>query len=53
LFLRYASDGLPLDQYQRDAQAYLDTTAGEVQAALAKWVRANDFVRVVTGPGPK
>jgi len=53
LFLEYASDGLPLDQYETDAQHYLDTTAAQVQAAFAKWVRPNDFVRIVTGPGPK
>lgn len=53
LFLTYADERLPLDQYARDAQAYLDTNAAQVQAAFAKWVRPNDFVRVVTGPGPR
>lgn len=53
LFLRYAGVGLPLDQYELDAQNYLNATAAQVQAAFAKWVRPNDFVRVVTGPGPK
>ncbi len=53
MFLRYASADLPLDQYQIDAQHYLSATAAEVRAAFAKWVRPQDFVRVVTGPGPK
>ena len=53
LFLDYAEKGLPLDQYELDARAYLDATAAQVQAAFAKWVRPDDFVRVVTGPGPK
>jgi zinc protease len=53
LFLEYASDELPLDQYETDAQNYLGATAGEVQAAFLKWIRPGDFVRIVTGPGPK
>ncbi len=53
LFLRYAGVGLPLDQYELDAQNFLSATAVQVQAAFAKWIRPNDFVRVVTGPGPK
>jgi zinc protease len=53
LFLSYAAQGLPLDQYSIDAQAYLDATAEQVQAAFAKWIRPSGFVRIVTGPGPK
>jgi zinc protease len=53
LFLQYADMGLPLDQYQIDAQHYIDTNATQVQHALNTWVRPNDFVRIVTGPGPK
>ncbi|MGB6987292.1 MAG: pitrilysin family protein [Candidatus Aquilonibacter sp.] len=53
LFLRYAGVGLPLDQYELDAQNYLGATAAQVQAAFAKWIRPKDFVRIVTGPGPK
>jgi zinc protease len=52
LFLHYASADLPLDQYETDAQNYLNATAAQVQAAFAKWIRPNDFVRIVTGPGP-
>ena len=53
LFLRYADMDLPLDQYQTDAQNYLNASAADVQSAFAKWVRPDDFVRIVTGPGPK
>ena len=53
IFLRYSGLGLPLDQYSIDAQNYLNTTSAQVQAAFAKWIRPNDFVRIVTGPGPK
>lgn len=53
LFLQYAEFGLPLDQYEIDARHYLRATAPQVRAAFAKYVRPDDFVRVVTGPGPK
>ena len=52
LLLGYATLGLPLNQNVLDAQAELAATAETVQAALAKYVRPNAFVRVVTGPGP-
>ena len=48
--LGYARLGLPLNQNMLDAQAELGATAASVQAALAKYVRPNSFVRVVTGP---
>ena len=51
--LRYASLGLPLNQNVLDARAELSATAESVQAALAKYIRPNAFVRVVTGPGPR
>jgi zinc protease len=50
--LEYASLGLPLNQNVIDAGAELSATAQSVQAALAKYIRPNAFVRVVTGPGP-
>lgn len=53
LFLQYAAQDLPLDQYQIDAQDYLSTSAAQVQSAFAKWIRPTGFVRVVTGPGPR
>jgi zinc protease len=51
--LRYATLGLPLNQNVLDAGAELSATAQSVQAALAKYIRPNAFVRVVTGPGPQ
>ena len=51
--LRYATLDLPLNQNMLDARAELSATAGSVQAALAKYVRPNAFVRIVTGPGPR
>jgi zinc protease len=53
LFLGYAADDLPLDQYETDAQNILNVTAAQVQSAFAKYVRPSGFVRIVTGPGPK
>ncbi|MGD0969510.1 MAG: pitrilysin family protein [Candidatus Aquilonibacter sp.] len=53
LFLQYAGQDLPLDQYQIDAQNYLNADAAQVQAAFTKWIRPTGFVRIVTGPGPK
>jgi zinc protease len=53
LFLQYSAAGLPLDQYQIDAQNYLSASATAVQSAFAKWIRPTGFVRIVTGPGPK
>ncbi|MGB8907171.1 MAG: pitrilysin family protein [Candidatus Cybelea sp.] len=50
--LGYATLGLPLNQNILDAQAQLGATGASVQAALAKYVRPNSFVRVVTGPAP-
>jgi len=50
--LDYASLDLPLNQNVIDAQAELAATAASVQAALAKYVRPDAFVRIVTGPAP-
>ena len=49
----YSEEGLPLNQDRLDAKAELETTAAGLQAAMAKWIRPNGFVRVVTGPPPK
>lgn len=51
--LNYALRDLPLDQDTIDARAELAASAADVQAALAKIVRPDAFVRVVTGPAPK
>jgi zinc protease len=53
LLLSYSTRGLPLNQNLIDARRELNATAASVRAALAKWVRPNGFVRIVTGPGPK
>lgn len=51
--LNYATNELPLNQNTIDARAELDATASSVRAAIAKVIRPGDFVRIVTGPGPK
>ena len=51
--LAYALLDLPLNQNVLDAEAELGATAASVQAALAKYLRPKDFVRVVTGPSPR
>jgi zinc protease len=51
--LNYAVRSLPLNQNVIDAQAELSASAASVQAALAKFIRPDAFVRIVTGPAPK
>ena len=52
-FLTLASRDQPLDEFTREAATMLAASPATVQAALAKWIRPNDFVRIVTGPaGP-
>lgn len=50
---RYASMDLPLDQNLIDARRELAVTPAQISAAMRKWIRPGDFVRIVTGPGPK
>jgi zinc protease len=50
--LSYVGAGLPLDEGQIDAQRELDATPSSIQSAMAKWISPDDFVRIVTGPGP-
>jgi len=50
--LHYATLGLPLDQNVVDAGAELAASAESVRAALARYVRPDGFVRIVTGPPP-
>lgn len=45
--------GLPLDEPNRAAKAYLDLTAEQVKAAFAKYVRTDNLVQVVRGPQPQ
>jgi len=51
--LTFSDLGLPLDQGVIDARNELDANAATIQQALAKYVRPNAFVRIVTGPGPR
>lgn len=51
--LTYAVRELPLNQNMVDAAAELAATPAQIQAAMAKYVRLDGFVRVVTGPGPQ
>ena len=51
-FLADALDELPLDQDMREARAELSATPEQVQAAMARWVRPNDFAEVIEGPSP-
>ncbi len=50
--IRYAELGLPLDQATRDAQMEITTTNAQIKAAVSKWIRSGNFVRVILGPGP-
>jgi zinc protease len=47
-----ASDGLPLDQTQIDAQRFLATDSAAIQKAFATYIHPKNFVRVIEGPGP-
>ncbi len=49
-FLTTAAREQPIDEFSREAAAMLAASPATVQAALAKWIRPNDFVRVITGP---
>lgn len=51
--LGYAALGLPLDQATRDARREFAASPGSVRAALVRWIRPKDFVRIITGPAPK
>ncbi|MBV8148256.1 MAG: insulinase family protein [Candidatus Eremiobacteraeota bacterium] len=50
--IRFAQFGLPLDQATIDARGEIAVTNAQIVAAVTKWLRASDFVRVILGPGP-
>jgi zinc protease len=50
---RYASMDLPLNQNLIDAGHELAVSRAQVAAAMRRWIRPGDFVRIVTGPSPK
>ncbi|HKT74008.1 MAG TPA: pitrilysin family protein [Steroidobacteraceae bacterium] len=43
---------LPLDEPTIAARRYIALTADDVQAAFARWIRPDDFVRISQGPPP-
>ena len=51
--LRFAEFGLPLDQATIDARNEIAITNEQIIAAVRKWWRPNDFVRIILGPGPQ
>jgi zinc protease len=51
--LSYGSTGRPLDADRLEAQAALAATPERVRAAMAKWIRPKDLVRIVVGPAGK
>jgi zinc protease len=50
--IHYVAFGLPLDQATIDARNEIAVTNAQIVTAVHKWLRANDFVRVILGPGP-
>jgi zinc protease len=50
--INYVEFGLPLDQATTDARNEIAVTNEQIITAVHKWLRANDFVRVILGPGP-
>jgi zinc protease len=44
--------GLPLDQATIDARAEIGVTNAQIVTAVQRWLRPNDFVRVILGPAP-
>jgi zinc protease len=50
--VQYVHFGLPLDQATIDARNEIAVTNDQIIAAVRKWLRPNDFVRVILGPGP-
>ena len=48
--LALADDELPLDEPARAAERYVQTTAEQVEAAFAHWIRPEALVEVTVGP---
>jgi zinc protease len=49
----YGSTGRPLDEDRIEAAAALAATPERLRAAVAKWIRPKDLVRIVVGPARK
>jgi zinc protease len=52
-FIQRRDLNLPLDEPILAARRYIQLTPSEVQAAMRKWLRPDDLVRVTQGPTPK
>lgn len=50
--IHYSEFGLSLDQATIDARNEIGVTNDQIKAAVQKWIRPNDFVRVILGPAP-
>jgi|HubBroStandDraft_6_1064221.scaffolds.fasta_scaffold00001_143 zinc protease len=50
--IRFSEFGLPLDQATTDARNEIAVTNEQIVAAVHKWLRPNDFVRIILGPAP-
>jgi zinc protease len=48
--LDFVATGRPYDEDRIDAARQLKATGEQVRAALRRWIRPNDFVRVIEGP---
>jgi zinc protease len=51
--IRFAEFGLPLDQATIDARNEIAVTNDQIVAAVHKWLRPSDFVRIILGPAPQ
>jgi zinc protease len=51
--IAYSEWGLPLNQATIDAQKEIAVGNDQIKAVIQKWIRENDFVRVILGPAPK
>ena len=50
--IHFPISGLPLDQATIDARKEIGVTNAQIVAAVQKWLRPNDFVRMILGPAP-
>ncbi|HET6418989.1 MAG TPA: pitrilysin family protein [Geobacteraceae bacterium] len=50
--LELVQEDLPLDEPENAARHYRDTSAAQVKAAFARWIRPAGFVQVTRGPNP-
>jgi zinc protease len=53
VWLKYSALDIPLDEPVHAGKIYAQLSAGDVQNAFAKWIRADDFVQITQGPAPQ